>query len=279
MTVEQYRAVDADHYSRLKLALQSAAHYHNPPKVEEDGNPALMKGSMLHAYVLEGREIDFVVKPKFNPKSNDESDVFHWNKKWCRQWTAEQTLPILNEDDIADQLGMRDALKKHPIVQEIFESCPERERPVFATYNGLPLKALLDGAGYDNSGNRIIFDLKSTVDASPEGFARAVSRQKYTLQLALYSAVLSLAEEREQRPSWLWIAVENKAPYNVAIYTPTPQHYDLGEQQLNYCTSLVKKCRETGEWPGYFSGIQEVPWRKFDEFRQPIEEPTQDPTP
>ncbi len=169
---------------------------------------------------------------------------------------------------------MRDALIKNPIVQEILESCPDREVPLFANYGGLPVKSLLDGIGRDNSGRRVIFDLKSTYDASPDGFARAVSRQKYCLQLALYSAVLSLSEGLEERPSWLWIAVESKRPYTVAIYSPTPEHYALGERQLNHCVELVKKCRETGVWPGYTTGITDLPWRKFDDFITP--EPEQD---
>ncbi len=269
MTIEQYRNSEGEHYSRLKLALISAAHYHNPPVKPEVENPCLTQGTMLHAYVLEKRIVGYVTRPKFNPYSGDESDKWWTTRKWCRQWTSEQTLPILNEDEIEDQVGMRDALVKNPIVQEILESCPERERAVFANYNGLAVKSLLDGAGRDNSGNRVIFDLKSTYDGSPDGFARAVSRQKYCLQLSLYSAALSLAEGLEIRPSWLWVVVENKRPYSVSVYSPTAQHYDLGERQLNYCVNLVKKCRETGVYPGYTTGITDLPWRKFDDFQEP----------
>ncbi len=273
MNIEDYRAHPSDHYSRLKLALFSAAHYANPPEPPDDGNPALLKGSLLHAYVLESRVIDFVTRPKFDPEKPNE--LWHGGRKSCKAWVAAQTLPVLKEEDVEGQIGMRKALMDNHVVQEILERCPERERPVFAEYNGLPLKALLDGAGRDNSGRRVVFDLKSCRDSSPNGFAKSVSQLKYTLQLALYSAVLSLEEKLEERPSWLWIAVENKRPYNVAVYAPRPEHYDVGERQLEYCVRLVKECKRTGIYPGYTDGITDLPWRKYDEFVEPEPQPEQ----
>ena len=267
MSIEEYRASEGEHYSRLKLALMSAAHYANPPEPPEDGNPALLKGSLLHAYVLERRVVEYVTRPKMAP--DDPSKPWNGNRNACKEWVKAQTLPILKEEDVEDQLGMRRALMENRVVQEILASCPERERPVFAEYGGLPLKALLDGAGRDNSGRRVVFDLKSCRDSSPNGFAKSVSQLKYTLQLSLYSAVLSLDEKLEERPSWLWIAVENKKPYNVSVYAPTPQHYDAGERQLEYCVRLVKECKRTGIYLGYTDGITDLPWRKWDEFNEP----------
>lgn len=272
MTTEEYRAHPSDHYSRLKLALTSAAHFNNPPEPPVDGNPAMVKGTMLHSYILEGKWTDYVTRPKFNPYTGNEKDTWWTTRKWCKQWTSEQTLPILKEEEIEDQLGMRQALQDNEIVQEILSSCPKREFPVLSNYKGMNIKALLDGAGHDNSGNRVIFDLKSTFDTSPDGFSRTVSQQKYPLQLALYSTALSLAEQLEQRPSWLWIAVESKRPYNVGVYSPTPEHYDLGQRQLDYCVNLVQKCRGNGTWPGYTTGITELPWRKWDDFIEPVSE-------
>jgi hypothetical protein len=270
MTVAEYRAAPGVHFSRLKLILQSPAHYANPPVFEEDGNTALVQGTILHAYILEGKELEYVVRPKFDPEKPEER--WHGGRKSCKAWEAAQTLPILSEEDIADQVGMRDALKRNAVVQEILGMCKERERPVFANYRGVGIKALLDGAGYDNSGNRVIFDLKSCLDASPKAFSKAVSQRKYPLQCSLYMNALALSEGLEQRPAWLWIAVENRRPYNVAVYTPTPDHYAAGQRMLDYSVDTWKRCTETGVWPGYqVEGVHELPFSKWDDFEAPTD--------
>lgn len=266
MTIEEYRAHTNLNYSRLKLYLRSPAHFKNPPEIEDEKSVPMQQGTFLHAYALEGRDLPYVVKPAFNPESGDQADTFHGAKKWCKAWLAERKgTAVFHADEVADQVGMREALKRSPEFQSILELCQQRERPVFASYKDVPVKALLDLEGADGNGVPFIGDVKTGIDCSPPAFFRSVIRRGWALQMAHYTAVLAQEKGYEERPSFLWVTVESKSPYNVTVYTPQKEHWEFGQRQLDYVIETHKRCTEEDDWSGYGNGILELPWQAWAE--------------
>ncbi len=95
----------------------------------------------------------------------------------------------------------------------------------------------------------IVVDLKTTDDASPAAFARSVANYRYHVQAAHYLM-------GTQAKRFIFIAIEKKAPYAVAVYEldgpALLEGHALRERDLDQYAS----CLEFGTWPGYAPAIQ-----------------------
>jgi len=100
-------------------------------------------------------------------------------------------------------------------------------------------------------------DLKSAVDASPHGFARAVATYKYHLQAAHYMHMFNVSR-------FVFIAVEKAPPYAHGIYTLDDASIEQGRIERRRALDGIAEHRERKEWPGY--GVQElsIPAWAFD---------------
>lgn len=261
MTVEEYRAHPALNFSRAKLLLQSPAHFISPPPIRDETN-AMAAGTMVHSYAIQGIKLPHVIRPENDPETGEK---WHGQRKGCKAWIASQTLPVFTADEVAEQAGMVAALEASTEFQAIRELCPQRERPAFATYRGVEIKALFDMEGADASGTPMIADLKTCASGSPDDFARSAVKFRYALQAVWYSTVLSLEKGLEQRPGFLWVTVESSAPHCVTVYSVSDEAWSAGQVQMDRIIDRYLECTESGIWPGYGSGIQQLPWPRWAE--------------
>lgn len=136
----------------------------------------------------------------------------------------------------------------------------------------------------------IIGDLKTTEDASPEGFAKSIANWRYDVQHAYYMDGTRLALEQGKcnppqegkaelsvywtdpvtgvlcrcRPDFwrgypkhfAFIAVEKKPPYAVGVYVLDSEGVDIGRAQYQHDLRVYAECVRSGEWPGYGDKIQ-----------------------
>lgn len=138
----------------------------------------------------------------------------------------------------------------------------------------------------------IIGDLKTTEDASPEGFAKSIANWRYDVQHAFYMDGTRLALEQGKcnppqegkaelsvywtdpvtgvlcrcRPDFwrgypkhfAFIAVEKKPPYAVGVYVLDSEGVEIGRAQYQHDLRVYAECVRTGEWPGYGDKIQTI---------------------
>lgn len=138
----------------------------------------------------------------------------------------------------------------------------------------------------------IIGDLKTTEDASPEGFAKSIANWRYDVQHAYYIDGTRLALEQGKcnppqegkaelsvywtdpvtgvlcrcRPDFwrgypkhfAFIAVEKKPPYAVGVYVLDSEGVEIGRAQYQHDLRVYAECVRTGEWPGYGDKIQTI---------------------
>lgn len=138
----------------------------------------------------------------------------------------------------------------------------------------------------------IIVDLKTTEDASPEGFAKSMANYRYDVQHAYYMDGTRLALEQgkctppqkgtaELSVYWIdpvtgvlcrcrpdfwngypkrfaFIAVEKKPPHAVAVYVLDSDGVDIGRAQYQHDLRIYAECLRTNEWPGYGDKIQTI---------------------
>lgn len=260
---ELYDAIDAVNFSSLKHILVSPLHYQDylkqqlEEKDEKEQDEELVRyatGTLTHGKVLEGKDLitEFAIKPKKDSSGRAMSFATTEGKIW----KAQQTKPILTQAQ-ADQVRfMSDAIVKDKQVAAILRHCKEREVITQAKIAGVDCKALLDCWGHDSTGAVVIPDLKTTKDASPEGFGKAVANFDYDMQCHFYRTLKCHEMNSDVLPTWLWIAVENKRPWAVQCYAPDADALNSGKRKVERAIEVLKKCRETNEWPAYGGGIQ-----------------------
>jgi hypothetical protein len=153
-------------------------------------------------------------------------------------------VPMLAKD-MGPINGMAEAVLAHPDARAVLEALPGREVSIFADVDGVPTRAR-----FDIYGERAGADLKTALDASPDGFNRAVDAYGLHVQAAWYGAAHRAVTGRELE-SFHFLAVEKTAPYLVGVYDLDIMWRDIGREQATKARELWLRCTETGRWPGY----------------------------
>ena len=112
-------------------------------------------------------------------------------------------------------------------------------------------KARLD---YIHAERGIMVDIKTTRDASPDDFARSIYQYGYYQQVGFYADGW---ETLTGDPLvCVILACEKEPPYAIAVYELHEEILYAGRNAYEKALKTYAKCRETGEWPSYFEGVQ-----------------------
>lgn len=219
-------------------------HYLNPDRGPEEQSPDLILGSAIHSAVLEPDlfKSQFLVLPDLDlrtKKGREERDLFVANNPGAAIITVEQR---------ETALAVRDAVHTHPVASRLLRR-GAAEQSWFAVdpETGEQIKCRTD---WFDDGAGLIVDLKSTKDASPDGFGKSAANLRYHLQPPWYQDVFE-AEFGAAPPWWVFLAVEKVPPYKIGIYYPTPEDIQLGRQMARRDFMRIIDCKRTGQWPDY----------------------------
>lgn len=107
----------------------------------------------------------------------------------------------------------------------------------------------------------IIVDVKSTVSAHPDAFARSVVNYGYHAQEAFYSdGWRSLGKPVE---GFVFLAWEKKAPFAYAVYELPPSIVEEGRAVMRHALETYAECVKAERWPGYGEGVQELSFKRW----------------
>ena len=138
---------------------------------------------------------------------------------------------ILDNDEAALCEALRTSVKDHPEASKIVASRGTCESVACwrdgAT--GLDCKARID-LYCDFAGSTVV-ELKTTRDASPEGFSRVISRYSYHRQAAYYLGGLEALSPATDR-KFIFIAVEKEPPYAVGVYELDESSIEQGRVEI-----------------------------------------------
>lgn len=108
---------------------------------------------------------------------------------------------------------------------------------------------------------KIILDVKSTIDASPKGFAKSIVNYGYHGQEAHYSdGMRHIGLEVE---AFVFLAFEKESPYAKAIYELPPSIVEEGRQIIRESLNTYAQCERSGIWPAYAEGVQELTFPRW----------------
>lgn len=232
-----YDEIPALNFSRAKLLLRSPRAFHFDYPEEEDKTASLMLGTLVHGVLLEGLDLArcIAIKPagmKFNTTEG-------------KAWRASQTKPIVTQEECEAVYGMVNSLLDNKHARDILSTCTRREQIFTKLVHDVPCKALIDAVGRTDDGEDAVVELKTSVDCRAEFMQKRITNEPfhYDLQAAWYR-VLSTCRISA------WVIVENKPPYDSAVYFPSETIKNSGEIKMRKVLALYKKCSQKDEWPG-----------------------------
>jgi hypothetical protein len=241
MTEQQYRAHPGINISALKAFKRSPLHAKHGFEEEREATDAMKIGSLLDHRVL-GTDYLWTTSP---------FDDFR--TKEARAWRDDQDhrgVTVFKQDEIERVDGMVASLRVHPVATR-FLSQGTPQKVLIARYES-PSNKVCDRKGMiDWAPDHIpvLVDLKKTCNASPFAFSRQVADLCYHAQAAYYLDLWKHAFMQER--GWVWVCVEDKAPYAVAVYTASAEMLDVGEKLWRSWLNQWLECSDTGSWPGY----------------------------
>jgi hypothetical protein len=241
----EYHAHDSLSSTGARELLRSPATFAWGRKHPRADTAAFDVGSAAHSKVL-GVGAPIAVIPEGTLASNGAASTAA-AKAFIAKARTEGAIPV--KQAVADEVdAMAEAVLAHPKARRLMELPGHSEVSAFATdpVTGVRLRARFDRLPDDRS--RII-DLKSSEDASPDGFNKSVGSYGYFIQEPHYSEVLALVEGVIAPMEF--IVVEKKAPHLVAVHTLSDEYREIGETYAQKARAIYAACTEADIWPGY----------------------------
>lgn len=157
---------------------------------------------------------------------------------------ASARVPLLAKDYRA-ALDMAKAVKRHPTFGQLFrEGQPEVSAYWIDPETGVTCRGRADWLH-----PRACVDVKTAVDASPAGFAKAVANFRYDLQAAAYS-------EAWPGLPFVFVVVETAPPHLCAAYVLPVDALAVGAADWHRALRLYAEYESSGVWPGYSPEIE-----------------------
>ncbi len=238
ITDAEYFAADGLSNSYLwRLINQTPAHAQVPfPRTDE-----MTIGSATHLAVLQ---------PELAAKTLKQGPATRRGKAWAEAKEAAEAegLLLLTENDFAQVEAMRDAVWRTPEAASLLTGANAKyEQAAFWNFDGEKCKCKVDMVNPDTN---TIVDLKTSVDASPRGFANSVAKYGYHQQAASYKFGYGEASDKAIH-HFIFLVVEKSPPFCLAIYELDAPSTSEGWSSYLAAIEMHKKCRANQHFHGY----------------------------
>jgi exodeoxyribonuclease VIII len=217
-----------------------------PPK-----KAVLNTGSVFHLATLQPDllKAKVAIEPEVNKRTKAgklEIEVFN---------AVNKDKIIISQKDYNTALGMSERLKNNDDFNKLLGSATLIEENLYGEdpETGQKLRITPDAICANGT---IVLDLKSTQDASEEGFSKAISSFSYNLEAALF---VDIARQNGYDIEYfIFAVVESKPPYCEALYFLDEESIEKGRETYKYVCWLFNQCVKTNNWPAYHSGIKSI---------------------
>lgn len=260
MTNEQYHS-DTSRISKsgLDLIRRSPAHYYAhylaPERQARKESPALHIGSATHCAILEPEKFDAqyycmddarIVAEIGGKNPRATSKYKEWANMQAMLNEGRTALALAEYDAIQ---RMKEAVHAHPSARLLLQTGIAESTVLFEEpFTGAPCKCRPD---WLDEANSLVVDLKTTDDASPEGFGKPAYKYRYHVQAPFYFDGLLASNSDFMPQGFVFIAVEKAPPYNVGVYYAPREVMELGREQYLQDLEVYMSCRASGIWHGY----------------------------
>ena len=268
----EYHALDYVSKSHLDLVDKSPFHYWdryiNPDRVIPEPTKQMIIGSAFHSLVLEPDvfETEFMVEAVDAPKrptatqrnakkpSNQTLDAIAFWESFDNKAKGKTILAL---EDIERLTIMKQRIVEHPAASTILNlsGVAEQSYQWKDEKTGELCKSRPD---FHTDDGTLIVDLKTTSDASELGFQKSVHNFRYHVQAGFYLRSIKEAQQ------FVFIAVETKPPYLVAVYNASTDMINAGNRVADKNLETLANCRKSGKWLGYSEEITTLELPRFN---------------
>lgn len=209
-------------------------------------------GHAAHRYVLGvGAELAVV-------------DAENWRTRAAQHqrdeaYAAGKTPLLTHEHDTVQAMAV--SLRDHPIASLLFaEGSGRAEQSLFWKESefGIWRRARVDWLPNEARGERmIVADYKTTTSAAPTDLESSMYRRGYHQQAVWYAdgiRALGLASD----VAFLFILQEKTPPYLVTVAEPSADALRAGRELNRHAMRIYRDCTQTGYWPSYSHGIEQI---------------------
>jgi hypothetical protein len=244
MAFADYLAVNAISASDLKTLSISPKAYLMRQIEEQEDTPSLLLGSAVHTAVLEPERF--------------EKDYTVWTggRRAGKAWEAFQEEHagerILTADEYLETAAIARAVREDEVAgPHLAQPGVAESSVIWRTASGILCKSRPDWLTAT-----CIYDLKTTRHIDPEEFGRDAARLGYHIQVAFYvDALMALTGLPYQ---FKIIAVQNKAPYDVVVYSVPEAAIEAGRKAYMGLMRRLGECIQLNFWPGVACGLERV---------------------
>lgn len=251
MTEAEYRRHPAISRSELWRIHESPQKFQYFKEHPEDPTPALLFGQVFHKMALEPDtfDLEFVVMPDVDRRTKEGKQI------WSDFLERAEGKTIIPAEMHEQARAMCEAVAAVPLAQKLLDG--QREVPFFWVdeLTGEECKCRTDCLNTRYS-RPIIVDVKSTADASTDTFIRDAIKYGYDFQAAMYTE--GVLRHIQQKPLFVFIAVEKTPPYAVNILQADELLLQRGHNIFRECIEIYHDCKLTGSWYGYLGKHNQI---------------------
>ena len=248
--IEEYHKAAGVSKSQLDQFAKSPAHYLASLTTPRKETPAMRIGSLFHGMVLEPERGKIAVAPVCDKRTKEGKATW---EAFCIENTGAE---IVTADEGEMLNGMAESIRKHPAASALLNGDGTAEGSCFwfDERSGELCRCRPDKYRQDLG---IIVDLKTTEDASPEGFARSIWKYAYHRQAALYMDGVE-ATTGDIIKGFVFVAVEKSAPYAVGVYRLDMQGEEAGRVSYQGLLLDLADCKVNRNFPAYSPRIETI---------------------
>lgn len=172
------------------------------------------------------------------------------------EWLANNGERTVLDAATWDQLhAMRDSVMAHPAARALLNRPGHAEQSIYWNdpETGVLCRCRPDFLTDDD----FCVDLKSTEDASQEGFSKSIANYRYHVQDPYYADGILHGTGRRVR-GFFFIAVEKTAPYAVQVFKVDDESRELGRAEYMRDLQVYAECERSGIWPAYSERIEPI---------------------
>lgn len=270
MTNERYHASPGISKSHLDvIAKKSPKHYWekylNPDHEVEPKSAVFQFGQASHTAILEPETMDERVivglphdrRSNANKQAWGEFELEHFGKIILTREQHDGVLRIVDNvwanPEAAGLLTGGKAEQSYFAMMDVID--PDDGSVLIDNETGEIIQELVKcQTDYINWNAGYILDLKSTEDASEEGFGKSCANYRYPVQNAWYNDVLDASPYGRHPEAWAFLCFEKEPPFALGIYYLDDFDIARGRFAAQRDYKRIVECRRANHWPDYTVG-------------------------
>lgn len=262
MTNREYRIHEGISSTDLKRIMKSPMHYkHFLDNPEDSDTPSLLFGRAYHKMVLEPYDFDneFAIAPMCDRRTKEGKEAY---ARFLLESEGKEIISSEMREQVDD---MRKVLMSTKHVPKLINGQHEQSFFWTDTDTGIKCKCRPDSFGRIGR-THILVDLKTTSDASTDGFMKQANRLFYDLQMAFYLDGLKACTGNDYEV--IFIAQEKSDGYCPNVLQADKYFIEAGRDLYKQALLTYKDCLESGNWYGYMgadcqiNGLSVPKWLK-----------------